>query len=50
MYNQQIFVPLRPGKVDSLFPISHFLDFEGAAIIDFAEVIKPGAVNTCFTQ
>ena len=33
---------LRPGKVDSLFLISHFLDFEAGGwslfIIDYAEV------------
>ena len=44
---------IRPSKVDSLFPISHFLDFEAGGrslfIIDYAEVIQPGNVNMCFT-
>jgi len=43
---------LGPGKVDSLFLISHILDFEAGGwslfIIDYAEVIQPGAVHKCF--
>ena len=40
---------LRPGKVDSLFLISHFLDFETGKwslfIIDYAEVnVIPGKI------
>ena len=38
---------IRPGKVGSFFPISHFLDFEAGGwslfIIDYAEVIQPTA-------
>jgi len=40
---------IRPGKVDSLFPISHFLDFDASRrsllIIDYTEVIQSWAIH-----
>ena len=45
---------IRPGKVDSLFPINHFPNFEASGwslfIIDYAKVILPGAIHACFSQ
>ena len=44
--------PFRPGKVDSLFPINHFLDFDASRwslfIVDYVELIQPGAIHACF--
>ena len=44
---------VKAGQVDSLFPISHFLNFDAGGrsllIIDYVEVIQPGAIHTCFS-
>ena len=50
--NRNLLLLLRPGKVHSLFPISHFPDFEAGGrssvfIIDY--VIQPGAVHAWFS-
>ena len=48
----KLFLLLRPGKVYSLFPISHFLDFDAGGlslfIIDYTKAIQLGAIHTHF--